>query len=64
MMFSQEDEKGYLDNFFAEKPDPTISWLNDIGKGRFDSASKALYREAQGAQNLEVKHVSFESLGG
>lgn len=61
MMFSQEDKRGYLGNFFAEKPNPTISWLDDIGKERFDATSSALLHEAQGTQNLEVKHVSRES---
>ncbi|KXN86872.1 hypothetical protein AN958_09467 [Leucoagaricus sp. SymC.cos] len=57
VMFSQEDEKGYLDRFFAEQPNPAISWLDDIGKGRFDAASAALLTEAQGAGNLESKHL-------
>jgi len=61
VMFSQEDKQGYLGNFFAEKPNPAISWLDDIGKERFDAASSALLHEAQGTQNLEVKHVSCES---
>jgi len=60
-MFSQEDKQGYLGNFFAENPNPAISWLDDIGKERFDAASSALLQGAQGTQNLEVKHVSYGS---
>lgn len=62
VMFSREDKQGYLSNFFAEKPNPAISWLDDIGKENFDAASSALLHEAQGTQNLEVKHVSYESM--
>lgn len=62
VMFSQEDEKGFLDKFFAEKPNPAISWLDDIGKERFDAASSALLSEAQGAANLEAKYFML-SLG-
>lgn len=57
-MFSQDDEKRYVDRFFTEKPNPSISWLHDIGKTRFGAASSALLSEAQGAVNLESKHVS------
>jgi nuclear pore complex protein Nup133 len=59
-MFSQEDEKGYLDKFFVEQPNPAISWLDDIGKGRFDAASGALLSEAQSASNLKSKHVGSQ----
>lgn len=59
VMFSEDDEKGYIDKFFTEQPNPSISWLHDIGKKRFDTASVALLREAQGALNLESKHVSI-----
>ncbi len=57
VMFSYDDEKGYIDRFFAEKPNPSVSWLHDIGKQRFGDASNVLLHEARGAVNLESKHV-------
>ncbi|KAF9454530.1 hypothetical protein P691DRAFT_655678 [Macrolepiota fuliginosa MF-IS2] len=57
VMFSQGDERGYVDKFFAERPNPSISWLHDIEKRRFDDASQALLGEARGAVNLESKHL-------
>ncbi|XP_006458086.1 hypothetical protein AGABI2DRAFT_216285 [Agaricus bisporus var. bisporus H97] len=57
VMFSEDDERGYMDKFFVEQPNDSISWLHDIGKKRFDAASDALLREARGAVNLESKHL-------
>lgn len=58
VMFSYDDEKGYIDSFLAERPNPSVSWVHDIGKQRFDDASNVLLHEARGAVNLESKHVS------
>lgn len=57
-MFSGDDEKGYVDKFFMEQPNASISWIHDIGKKRFDAASDALLKEARGAVNLGSRHVS------
>ena len=56
-MFSQGHTE-YLDLFFAEHNHPGISWLHDIGRGRYAAASQALQTEAEHASELASKHVS------
>ena len=48
----------YIDVFFAENHFPSVSWLQDLGKGRYGSASHVLLSESGKASNLETKHVS------
>ncbi|KAI0748169.1 Non-repetitive/WGA-negative nucleoporin C-terminal-domain-containing protein [Daedaleopsis nitida] len=47
----------YLDLFFAEHDYPGISWLHDIGRGRYAPASQALHTEAEHATELVSKHL-------
>lgn len=58
-LFAQEHDQ-YLDEFFAENPQPDISWINDLGRARYGLASDALLRVAAHASELEVKHVSLQ----
>ncbi|KZT09491.1 uncharacterized protein LAESUDRAFT_646564 [Laetiporus sulphureus 93-53] len=46
----------YLDAFFASHPHPSISWIHDLGRGRYDYASKALLLESERTVNLEERH--------
>ena len=55
-LFAQEHDQ-YLDDFFAENPQPDISWINDLGRTRYGMASDALLHVAAHAGELEVKHV-------
>ncbi|EPS98566.1 hypothetical protein FOMPIDRAFT_1061291 [Fomitopsis schrenkii] len=55
-LFAQEHDQ-YLDEFFAENPQPDISWINDLGRARYGLASDALLRVAAHASELEVKHL-------
>ena len=57
-MFAQEHNE-YLDSFFAEHPHPGISWIHDLGRGRYALASQALLTEAEHAPELVSKHVSY-----
>lgn len=55
-LFAQEHDQ-YLDEFFAENPQPDISWINDLGRARYGLAADALLHVAGNASELEVKHV-------
>ncbi|KAL7283436.1 hypothetical protein ACG7TL_002866 [Trametes sanguinea] len=55
-MFAQ-DHSPYLDTFFAEHPHPGISWIHDLGRGRYALASQALLAEAEHAPELVSKHL-------
>lgn len=56
-LFAREDNE-YLDSYFAEHPNPSVSWIHDIGKSRYELASEALLSEAGRATDLVAKHVS------
>jgi len=59
-MFEQEAAHAvYMDAFFRERPNTSISWIHDLGKARFGSAASALLKDADSASNLEGKHVSY-----
>ena len=60
-MFEQADYANYMDSFFHDKPNVAISWIHDLGQGRYSSAADALLRDAEVANNLEGKHVCLES---
>ncbi|KAF9075250.1 hypothetical protein BDP27DRAFT_40146 [Rhodocollybia butyracea] len=49
----------YMDNFFANNPTSSISWIHDLGKKRHQEAAKALLAESQQAVSLEVKHLEL-----
>lgn len=51
-----------MDNFFAENPNPLVSWIHDIGKTRHSAASEALLTEAENATDLGTKHVRVSLL--
>lgn len=52
-----EGHNDYLDTFFAEHSHPGISWIHDLGRGRYALASQALLTEAEHAPELVSKHV-------
>ncbi|PPR00501.1 hypothetical protein CVT24_005524 [Panaeolus cyanescens] len=53
-----EAQRGvYLDAFFKAHPNWAISWLNDLGKGRYEDAAMGLFKDASGTGNLEAKHL-------
>jgi len=57
-MFEQEaDYANYMDSFFRDKPNVAISWIHDLGQGRYNPAADALLRDAEVANNLEGRHV-------
>ena len=56
VMFAQE-HGDYLDKFFSRRPNLSISWIYDMEKGRFGSASESLLSEAETASELATKHV-------
>ena len=61
-MFGQQaDYANYMDTFFRDKPNVAISWIHDLGQGRYGSAADALLRGAEVANNLEGKHVCLNS---
>ncbi|KAF9564613.1 hypothetical protein CPC08DRAFT_684782 [Agrocybe pediades] len=57
-MFDQQAPgASYLDFFFNDHPDNSISWINDLGKSRHSPAASALLADATNAKNLEAKHL-------
>jgi len=60
VMFAQEEISGaYMDRFFADNPNNTISWLDDMGKERYGTSAASLLAESEKSNNLEVAHVSL-----
>lgn len=55
-----EGHNEYLDTFFAEHAHPGISWIHDLGRGRYALASQALLTEAEHAPELVSKHVGVQ----
>ncbi|KAI0670336.1 Non-repetitive/WGA-negative nucleoporin C-terminal-domain-containing protein [Trametes maxima] len=55
-MFAQ-DHGEFLDSFFSEHSHPAISWIHDLGRGRYSLASQALLTEAEHAPELVSKHL-------
>ncbi|KAF5377077.1 hypothetical protein D9757_007737 [Collybiopsis confluens] len=49
----------YMDSFFEKHPTTSLSWINDLGKKRYESAATALLTESQRAAALEVKHLQL-----
>jgi nuclear pore complex protein Nup133 len=57
-MFEQEGSyASYLDAFFRDRPNGAISWIHDLGHGRYGSTGHTLLKDADIATNLEGKHV-------
>ena len=59
-MFAQHDHIEYMDLFFAEHPHPSISWLHDLGRGQYASASQALHSVAGHASDIVSMQVSYQ----
>ena len=58
IMFDQESSRAsYMDSFFKENSNNELSWIHDLGQGRFGSAASSLLKVAENATNLEGKHV-------
>ncbi|THG99186.1 hypothetical protein EW026_g3129 [Hermanssonia centrifuga] len=55
-MFSQEQNE-YLDKFFAAHEYPSVSWIHDLGQGRYGFAAQSLLSEAEHAPELSSKHL-------
>jgi nuclear pore complex protein Nup133 len=54
----------YMDEYWAEEEGhggkcDAVAWLRDLGQGRWSVAGTRLLREANGAADVGVKHVSF-----
>lgn len=58
-MFARHNHTGYMDLFFAEHPHPSISWLYDLGRGRYSLASQALQSEAEHASEIVSMQVGY-----
>jgi nuclear pore complex protein Nup133 len=57
-MFAQDDvQSAYMDKFFAAHPNPSISWVHDLGQRRYEDSASALLSESEHATQLETKHV-------
>lgn len=57
-MFDQESLRAsYMDSFFKENSNDGLSWIHDLGQGRFGPAASSLLKVAESATNLEGKHV-------
>ncbi|KAI0957243.1 hypothetical protein AcW1_005700 [Taiwanofungus camphoratus] len=55
-MFTQEHDE-YMDAFFSKYPNPAISWIHDLGRGRYGLVSESLLSEAENATELVAKHL-------
>ena len=57
-MFAHDGAYGeYVDKFFADNSHPNISWINDVGRHRYNAAANSLFGESKRAVDLETKHV-------
>ncbi|KAF8798054.1 hypothetical protein BYT27DRAFT_7203757 [Phlegmacium glaucopus] len=58
IMFDQESPRAsYMDSFFKENSNSTLSWIHDLGQGRFGPAASSLLKVAESATNLEGRHL-------
>ncbi|KAK0469814.1 Non-repetitive/WGA-negative nucleoporin C-terminal-domain-containing protein [Desarmillaria tabescens] len=58
VLFSLSDSHtGYMDKFFADNANPLISWIHDLGHGRYAAAARALLVESGEATNLASKQL-------
>ena len=64
-MFDQASQRAsYLDSFFKENSNDGLSWIHDLGQGRFGSAASSLLKVAENASNLKGKHVRVDNRFG
>ncbi|KAG5645239.1 hypothetical protein DXG03_006656 [Asterophora parasitica] len=58
IMFAHDDSHSpYIDKFFQENRNTSISWINHLAKGRYGEAAGTLLNESETASNLEAKHL-------
>uniref|UniRef100_A0A0W0FLK8 Uncharacterized protein n=1 Tax=Moniliophthora roreri TaxID=221103 RepID=A0A0W0FLK8_MONRR len=58
VMFAQQPAHNeYLDKYFAEHPNPAISWIQDLRNRRHEAAATALLQFATQETNLEAKEL-------
>ncbi|KAG7451103.1 uncharacterized protein BT62DRAFT_882814 [Guyanagaster necrorhizus] len=58
VLFSlSESHTGYMDKFFADNANPLISWIHDLGHGRYAAVARALLLESGEATNLAAKQL-------
>ncbi|KAF8077905.1 hypothetical protein FPV67DRAFT_1405325 [Lyophyllum atratum] len=58
ILFAHDDSHSvYMDRFFAENPNTSISWIHDLGKARYGAAATSLLGEAEQASKLQAKHL-------
>ncbi|KAK0450161.1 Non-repetitive/WGA-negative nucleoporin C-terminal-domain-containing protein [Armillaria borealis] len=58
VLFSlDESHTGYMDKFFADNTNPLISWVHDLGHGRYAAAARALLVESGEATNIASKQL-------
>jgi nuclear pore complex protein Nup133 len=57
MFANDESHDKYLDQFFRKNSNTSVSWINDLGKARYDAVADGLLHESKRANNLEAKHV-------
>jgi hypothetical protein len=47
----------YIDAYFRKHPQPTMSWIQDLGNGRWGDASGTLLKQSEHATHLATRHV-------
>lgn len=62
-MFAQSElYTNHIDAYFAKHPQPSISWIHNLGKGRWTTTSQTLLSQANGTSDLATRHVSIQGL--
>ncbi|KAI5123360.1 hypothetical protein M0805_001781 [Coniferiporia weirii] len=57
-MFAQSELYGtYIDAFFEKHPHPNVSWMHELGKGRWGTASLTLLAQSGHASDLATRNV-------
>ncbi|CAK5277413.1 unnamed protein product [Mycena citricolor] len=58
VMFAQENgQQAYMDRFFAAHPDPSISWIHDLGQRGYAASAEALLSESEQTTHLQSKQL-------
>ncbi|THH12017.1 hypothetical protein EW145_g257 [Phellinidium pouzarii] len=59
-MFAQSELYGsYIDTFFSKHPQPSLSWVHDLGKGHWGTASATLLAQSGEILDLATRHVAL-----
>lgn len=57
-IFAQNDSyRPYIDSFFSRHPYPSVSWVHDLGNGRWRSASCSLLAQSEFTLDLDARHA-------